>query len=571
MHHNHGDTERVNRRESLYHSAADSRPLLIVFVVLYLQIGLPSGVCSENEAAEKANGPVEPQAVEARAFDELSVEFRGIWIWWEKARFTVKGDGTVEFSMSKAPNDDARYTAKLRLSPKHLDQLVQLLKETGWLTKPGANEQPGYTDATRIDMELVRGGKTQKAWCHDRNPEPYLPVVRFLKRIHRQEFLLNRAVAAGQEERIFAFRELDQGIRSARGDSVAAPAFSPLDYSRFIPVSMDVIVHPDENHEETIVTALRLLAMLETEKARQQITKLTTAKQVGRARVSPEHRAGMIGSAAVEALTTFGGPQVRQYIREMAKDHVSWERRVNEALVESLLALDRDDCAGLLKNMVSSTKEAAWGLIRLGPAGVPVMLELLEERDRRNMGQIYLIRQYIDHWEELPAPIDDRIIGAVRKNLDFRLGSSRDWTQYHKELLQLAGAPGLPASCPRQIAEAFLTALKKDDRTTLGVTTLADLDDWSEWHGKLEELPKFQKLAISEVYADKNDNMALATAFNPSGEKSGRLTIYLNFCSGAVWRVSTLFIHTPEELEKANRVFERFLQKHPDAKLVPGK
>ncbi len=571
MHRKRNFAGRVNHRSLLRQSTANSRPLLIVFLVLSLHIGLPSGVCPENEAAERANGSVEPQAVEARAFDELSVEFRGIWMWWEKARLAVKGDGAVECSMSKAPNDDSRYTAKFRLSPKHLDKLVQLLKETSWLTKHGANVQPNYTDATRIDMKLVREGKAQKAWCHDRNPEPYFSLVRFLKRLHRQEFLLNRAVAAGQEERIFAFRELDQGIRSARGDSVAAPAFSPLDYSRFIPVSMDVIVHPDENHEETTVTALRLLAMLETEKAKQQITQLTTAKQVARAHVSPEHRAGIIGSAAVEALTTFGGPQVRQHIRKMAKDHGSWERRVNEALVESLLALDRDDCAELLKDMVSSTKVAAWGLIRMGPAGVPVMLELLEERDRRNMGQIYLIRQYIDHWKELPAPIDDRIIEAVRKNLDFRLGSSRDWTQYHKELLQLAGAPDLPASCPRQIAEAFLTALKKDDRTTLGVTTLADLDDWSEWHGKLTKLPEFRKLAIAEVYADKGDNMALATAVNPDGEKSGRLAIYLNFRSGAVWRVSTLFIHTPEELEKADRVFKRFLQKHPDAKLVPGK
>ncbi|MBC8876576.1 MAG: hypothetical protein H8E44_44680 [Planctomycetes bacterium] len=571
MHDKRNDAGRVNHRRLFHQSTADSRPVLLAFLVLCLQIGLPLGVCSENEAAKETNGAGEPQAVEARAFDEFSVEFRGIWMWWEKARLAVKGDGAVECSMSKAPNDDSRYTAEFRLSPKHLDQLVQLLKETGWLTKPGANVQPNYTDATQIDMKLIREGKAQKAWCHDRNPEPYFSLVRFLKRLQRQEFLLNRAVAAGQEERIFAFRELDQGIRSARGDSVAAPAFSPLDYSRFIPVSMDAIMHPDENHEETIVTALRLLAMLETEKARQQITKLTTAKQVGRAHVSPKHRAGMIGSAAVEALTTFGGPQVRQHIREMAKDHGSWERRVNEALVEGLLALDRGDCAGLLKNMVSSTKEAAWGLIRLGPTGVPVMLELLEERDRRNMGQIHLIRQYIDHWEELPGPTDDRVIEAVRKNLDFRLGSSRDWTQYHQELLKLAGAPGLPDSCPRQIADAFLTSLKEDDRTTFGVTTLADMDDWSEWHGKLKKLPEFQKLAIAEVYADKNDNMALATAVNPDGKKGGQLAIYLNFCSGAVWRVSTLFIHTPEESEKSDRVFKRFLQKHPDAKLVPGK
>lgn len=170
MHHNHDDTERVNRRESLYHLAADSRPLLIVFVVLYVQIGLPSGVCSQNEAAEKADGPVE-----ARAFDEFSVEFRGIWMWWEKARFAVKGDGAVEFSMSKAPNNDARYTAKFRLSPKHLDQLAQLLKETNWLTKPGANEQPGYTDATRIDMKLVRGGKGKRRGVTIATPSRIFP------------------------------------------------------------------------------------------------------------------------------------------------------------------------------------------------------------------------------------------------------------------------------------------------------------------------------------------------------------------------------------------------------------
>jgi hypothetical protein len=182
---------------------------------LLLMIRAGTGEHGVAEAAEEATGAVQTATNETRGFDQLSVQFGGIWVWWERAHLTVKGDGAVEFSMNKAPDDDSRYTARLRLSPKHLGQLVQLLKETDWLTKTGANEQPGYTDATRIDIKLVRVGKTQEAWCHDSTPEPYL-----LKRIQRQEFLLNRAVAAGQEERIFAFREIDQGIRSARGEAL---------------------------------------------------------------------------------------------------------------------------------------------------------------------------------------------------------------------------------------------------------------------------------------------------------------------------------------------------------------
>jgi hypothetical protein len=330
-------------------------------------------------------------------------------------------------------------------------------------------------------------------------------------------------------------------------------------------------LHPDENHEATIVTALRILAMLKTEQARQQITQLTSAKQVGRAHVSPAHRTGIIGSAVIEALTAFGGPQARQHVRDMARDHRSWERRVNESLVESLLALDRDGCAELLKDMVPSTREAAWGLIRLGPSGIPAMLELLEVRDRRNMVQVHLIRQYVDHWKELPSPIDDRLIEAVRENLDYRLGHSRNWTDYHTKLLQLADAPGLPVSCPRQVAEAFLAALEENDRSTLGVISLANETDWSQWHAKMKEFPEYRKLAIDEVYADRDNNMALATAVNPDGKESGRIAIYLNFLSGAVWRVSTLFIHRPEESEKADRVFKRFLEQHPHAKAVPRK
>ena len=524
---------------------------------------------------------------ESLAFDKLSVQFGGMWVWWQDTHLIIKGDGAVDFSTKRVPNDDVRYSAQFYIGRKHLAELAGRLKKTDWLTKAGANQEPDYSDATRIDMELKRRGKVQTAWCHDRNAQPYLSLVNFLKRIRRQENLLNRAVAAGERERANVFREIGREIRSARGvsagdvsagdvsagdvsagdvsagDGLAVTSAYPiLDYNRFVPVSMDIILHPDENHEDTVVTALEVLAMLKIENARQRITTLTTAAQSARDYVSPEYRTGIIGEAAVESLTVLGGPQAREHIRGMAQNHRMWESRVNVALAEALLKLDRDGCADLLKEMASSTAEAAWGLVRLGPAGLPAILTLLEEHDSRNMGQVNLVRQYIGHWEELPSPIDGRVIEAVRKNLDYRLGYSRDWTGYHRELLQLAGAAGLPVSCPREISESFLTAVKNNDKTAMdGIVVPASIS-WPEQVGKLTELLKRQGLAVTKVYADKGNCMALATAAGRDEKENGRALIYLNYCSGAVWRVSAVSIQTPEQTSSACR---RFLEKYPDS------
>jgi hypothetical protein len=144
-------------------------------------------------SASSLAGPTVGQTGVA-VFDKLSVKLRGIWMHWEGVEFTVRGDGSVEFSMNSSPKDKTRYKTTFKLSSEHLAELSGLLQRTDWLAALGANMQPPYTDATRIDMTLVRDGGTNEAWCHDRNPEPYLSLTNFLKRIYRQESLLRRRI-----------------------------------------------------------------------------------------------------------------------------------------------------------------------------------------------------------------------------------------------------------------------------------------------------------------------------------------------------------------------------------------
>jgi HEAT repeat protein len=510
-----------------------------------------------------------PALDEAGAFEELSVKFGGMWIHWQDFQFTVRGNGSVAFSMNIGPRDKTKYKTAFKLSDEHLAQLSELLQKTNWLTAPGANVQPGYTDATRIDISLTREDKVQKVWCHDRNAEPYLSLIIFLKRIQRQEYLLYQMTVPGAFGRNSAFNDIYQQIRAEKGEPVSVHPHPILDFSRFVPVSIDVITHPDDNHYETVAIATKILGKLKAEQVRRQITDLTTAERKEQGGTAAVIRTENIRSAAVEVLTELGGEQARLHIRDMAKNHTSWRRQVNEAIVEGLLQLDRDNCAELLKDMTAKTREASWGLIRLGPAALPAILEMLEVRDTKYMGQIYLIRQYIDNWENVDKPIDPRVIEAVQNNLDYRLGRSTSWTNYHKEFLQLAGAPELPSKDPRQIAQEFLAAVKANDQMKIGVVALTRGGSWPQRLAKLRALPHLQQLEITEVYADTNDNIAwaIAAATGPDNENSTRARIIF-FLSGSVWRVFNIAIERPEIAE---RMRKRYLESHPNAKPVPAK
>jgi hypothetical protein len=252
----------------------------------------------------------------------------------------------------------------------------------------------------------------------------------------------------------------------------------------------------------------------------------------------------------------------------MAGKYRSWERQVNEAIVESLLTLDRDNCVASLKEIASTSRQASWGLIQLGPAGVPAIVEILQSQDRNEMGPIYLIRQYIDNWGQVDRPIDRRFIEAVQENLDYCLGYSRQWTEYHQEFLHLAGVKELARKGVREIAEEFLAAVKANDQVAMRRVTTAASRSWPERLAKLNEPPHLQQLKIEEAYADVGDNLACVVAAAPGDENGVRVRIILNFISGSVWRVVNI---ATETRQIADRMQKPYLSDHPNAKLIaPG-
>src|SRR5262249_25591742 len=88
--------------------------------------------------------------------------------------------------------------------------------------------------------------------------------------------------------------------------------------------------------------------------------------------------------------------------------------------------------------MLESTPEAPWELIKLGPIAVPAIAEAIREGTNPKLsGYERLIRAYIDHWSEVPKPIDARVLDEVRASMAAsKVKGSR--TEYHENLLKLA-------------------------------------------------------------------------------------------------------------------------------------
>ena len=92
----------------------------------------------------------------------------------------------------------------------------------------------------------------------------------------------------------------------------------------------------------------------------------------------------------------------------------------------------------VLRKLVRSTgAEAAWELIKLGEMAVPTIAKVIREgAGEEDMSYEWLIRAYIDHWKDVPKPLDAKVVDAVRTSLAApKVKATR--TEYHKQFLKL--------------------------------------------------------------------------------------------------------------------------------------
>ena len=318
----------------------------------------------------------------------------------------IRADGTCGYRIEERPARgtepkwDAAYLEH-KLSTERLRSLEASLKKTDWLTKD--SKSAPQIHSTKYTVTLKRNKETRAIVIEGGDDEPYRSLIFFFRGIALQENFMYRLERLPVRERNDAFRQIDQFVRAETGGPYGKPQCE-IDLRRFLPTFQRCVRYAPHSSVEELAPAVRLLGHLRSEADREYIVALANDRDLN------------VRTAVAEALGRLGGK-------------------------ESL---------PVLRRMVRSTEEAAWQLVRLGPLAVPTVVEVIESgtdpEDERNpefLDYQKLIRAYIDHWKDVPKPIDPRVLAAVRKSMTVPKIKGYG-IQYHRELLDLASRPTLP-------------------------------------------------------------------------------------------------------------------------------
>ncbi len=318
----------------------------------------------------------------------------------------IAGDGVCEYRVEgrpargKEPAWDAGFL-KHTLDRPRLLRLEELLKKTDWLTAPADPKFPPHMHATKYVLTMKRHGQGQTLVFEGDRSAAYKALVTFFEDLARQENLLYRLERLPVRERHDACRQIGEYVLAESGRPYGKPP-EGLDLRRYVPTCQRYVRFPYEHSREEILPALRLLGHVRSEAD-------------------------------------------REYIAALANDR---DMDVRIAVAEALGKLGGKASVPVLRQMVRSTNEAAWELIRLGPIAVPAVVEAIEagpgpagERRPEELDHQKLIRAYIDHWAEVPRPLDPRVLDAVRRSMAGPAGQKYG-TQYHRQLLERAAGEG---------------------------------------------------------------------------------------------------------------------------------
>lgn len=288
-------------------------------------------------------------------------------------------------------------------SADRIRRLNKLLEDTQWLTAKGGEGPATHTDAGTITLTLQREGQRLSVACHGRRPEPYAALLHELESLARQERRIYLHDYVSGKTGTEAWQEIGHELDALRGGPYAKSPFT-IEYERYLPIAKRISHGFYGEGDDELIPAVRL-----------------------------------IGHFKVESELVF--------LHRMAHDRSPNLRR------EVAWALGQIHDRASLPVLVSmmSAQATAWDvgfeLIRWGDESVPHIADLialstkeeLEEREH-TMGE-NMIRAYLEHWDQLPRPIDPRVVAAVRKSLESTNpanGSIR--TTYHREYLKRSAA-----------------------------------------------------------------------------------------------------------------------------------
>jgi hypothetical protein len=213
----------------------------------------------------------------------------------------------------------------------------------------------------------------------------------------------------------------------------------------------------------------------------------------------------------------------------------------------------------ILKEMTADTRGAAWALIRLGDKAESTIIEILEEPTFRSSGPDHLIREYYEHWKELPAPPGAAVVTAIHDRVQAEAGRGGP-DRYGLEVLKLAGDPLVVRNAWQDLEAALsLMATKGQEnrkKLLLG-TRFRRSDEAPEAFLKDAEAGA---LRIRRIMAERTS--ALAHVVNQKGEAN--YVLWLNR-TGVVWDISVVWTVPADKVR--DRV-NGFLESHPQAKDV---
>jgi hypothetical protein len=373
----------------------------------------------------------EAEKVEQPAFDSLLIEVSGFWP--GRRTFTIRGDGKYTFETKD-------YRGAYRLKPEHVRQLSELLKAADWLTMAAGRAMA--TDVTTYTLTLDRDGRKTKIAVEDIQQGPYKELIRFVRRIERQETLFHQATNPSSRLGLRPNPLGDQqnaaahGLRSELGALAGRPLAMPyapvLDYHRLVPVFIEWLAKPQGRSCDALAAAAELVAFLKIESQRSNL------EAIARGRL-PGHPADKIPQegriAAVLALGRLGAGGSLSALESLQADDDPF---VRGATAEALLTAPPAAAIPILQEMAAESRPAAWALIRLGDKAESAIIEVLTEPTFRSSGPGHVIREYYEHWKELPVPPGAAIVKAIRYRVqaDAKVGP-RD--QYGLEILKLVG------------------------------------------------------------------------------------------------------------------------------------